>query len=187
MHIPELPTPILFHPLKHHLLYIREFIRLHTFAEEADLKAAIRTIGSSQLDFYTGDLTAQQIAQEVIAYLGEKELLTAEAYRLYLAATKSDYSTVRLSDNSEWILRWGIVAGRYAHLHPGRYARHTLRVKANTLKTAVATRIAAKRSAGSETDLQLINQVRALWLELPPVQIHEANGGIASLLTLLGD
>lgn len=187
MHTPELPKPILFHPLKHHLQYIREFIRLNTFAEEADLKAVLRTIGSSQLDFYTGDLAPQQIAQEVIAYLGEKEFLSAEAYRLYLSAAESDYSTLRLSDGSEWILRWGIVAGRYVHLHPGRYARHTIRVKANTLKTAVAARIAARRSARSETDLHLINQVRAQWLGLSPVQTPEADRGIARLRTLLGE
>jgi hypothetical protein len=83
-----LPEPILFHPLKHHLLYIKAFIQeQHT---EAETKATLLTIGSSQLDLYTGKLPLRQIASEVILYLQENELLQPDLYQNYLTATGSD-------------------------------------------------------------------------------------------------
>lgn len=185
MYTAELPRPILFHPLKHHLQYSREFIRLNTGAEAADLKAAFLTIGNSQLDFYTGDLTAQQIAQEVIDKLQERALLSAEAYRLYLTAAGSDYRTLRLSDGSDWVLRWGVVAERYVHLHPARYAQHTMRVKANALKTAIAGLLASRRFGKTEVDLQLVNQVRMEWLGLAPVKHFETEAGLGKLIQSL--
>lgn len=186
MYTAEFPKPILFHPLKHHLHYIREFIRLNTRAEAADLKAAFLTIGNSQLDIYTGELTAQQLAQEVINKLQERALLSAEAYRLYLTAAGSDYRMIRLSDGSDWVLRWGVVAERYVHLHPARYAKNTIRVKANTLKTAMATLLANRRFDKTEVDLQLINQVRLEWLGLAPVKHFKEDEGPGKLIKKLG-
>ena len=183
---PDLPKPVLFHPLKHHLLYIRSFITENAATPEAMLKAALRTIGSSsQLDFYTGLLSPWQIAQESILYLQQKDLLAPEAYRLYLAACGTDYRVVSLSDGTDWVLRWGVVAGRHVHLHPARYAANTTRIKANILKTAVATLLLAQRQGKKEADLQLINQARAQWLGLAPLKEYHAEEGLGKLIQQL--
>jgi hypothetical protein len=181
---PDLPKPILFHPLKHHLGYIREFIKTQQEAEEAALIAQLKTIGSSQLDLYLGELAPQQIARETILYLQGHHTLEPEAYRLYLSDSDASYRILTLSDGSKWVLRWGIVEGRHVHLHPARYSLHTLRVKANTLKTAVAMIIAARRYK-QPLGLQLVNQVRPQWLGLAPIPVYLRDSALARLLYLL--
>lgn len=89
MPLPNLPKPVLFHSLKHHLGYIQSFIRESISAPAATSEADILSIGNaSQLDVYTGALSAWQIAEEVIIYLQERDLLAPESYRYYLIAEK---------------------------------------------------------------------------------------------------
>ncbi|WP_299991041.1 hypothetical protein [uncultured Pontibacter sp.] len=185
MRYTDIPAPILFHPLKHHLAYIREFIKEQATAEETTLVAQLKTIGSSQLDLYLGELSTLQIATETIAYLQLQQAISPDAYRLYLSGSTSEYQLVSLSDGSQWVFRWGIVEGRHVHLHPARYSQHTIRVKANTLKTAVATLIAVQRLHVTVPDLSLINQVRLQWLELAPIPAYVPKEGLDRMLQLL--
>ena len=182
----QLPAPILFHPLKHHLSYIQAFVAHSTATPKADIRAALLTIGGSQLDLYTGPLSPLQIADEVLQYLQEHCLQHSAAYQDYLATAGSAYQLVSLSDGTDWVMRWGVVEGRHVHLHPARYAACTLRVKANALKTAIAALVAAKRGGESASmDTQFINQVRAEWLLLPPVKDLSLSEGLGSMLALI--
>ena len=159
----QLPAPVLFHPLKHHLGYIKTFIAQSPTTPEAELKAALQTIGSSQLDLYVGSLPPGQIAQEVLQYLADRHLQHPVLYQEFLLATGTFYRLLTLSDKSDWVLRWGVVEARHVHLHPARHSRHTLRVKANVLKTAIAAAIAAKRRGENPyMDAQYINEVRRM-------------------------
>lgn len=184
----QLPAPILFHPLKHHLGYIKAFVDQSAAAPAAGIKAALHTIGSSQLDLYTGPLSPLQIAREVLQHLQERHLLQPTAYQDYLAASGAAYRVAQLSDGTDWILRWGVVEGRHVHLHPARYARHTLRVKAAVLKIAVAAFVSAKKSGENPVmDTAYINRVRAAWLGLPPVKDLSLSEGLLHMIALLGD
>ncbi|WP_255594279.1 hypothetical protein [Pontibacter sp. HSC-14F20] len=171
--------------MKHHLGYIREFIETHTDAEDSFLRAQLKTLGRSQLDLYLGKLSAQQIANETTLYLQKHRALAPDAYRLYLSDSGAEYKLISLSDESKWVLRWGVVEGRHVHLHPARYSQHTIRVKANTLKTAVAVQIATRRYK-EPLSLALVNQVRTQWLELAPIPAYLPEGGLGKLLHLLG-
>lgn len=82
------------------------------------------------------------------------------------------------------MLRWGVVEGRHVHLHPARYSQYTIRVKANTLKTAVAVQIAIRRYE-QPLSLALVNQVRTQWLGLAPIPAYLPDGGLGNLLKLL--
>ena len=182
----QLPAPILFHPLKHHLGYIKSFIAQSPTTPEAELKAALQTIGSSQLDLYIGRLAPVQIAAEVLQYLEEHRLQHPVRYQEHLLATGTSYRLLTLSDKTDWVLRWGVVEARHVHLHPARYSARTLRVKANVLKTAVAALIAAKRRGeNTETDVPYINEVRAAWVALPPVKDFDISEGLRHMLALL--
>ncbi|WP_018480002.1 hypothetical protein [Pontibacter roseus] len=185
MFSPDLPEPVLFHPLKHHLGYAKAFIEQGLHAPTAELQAALRTLGSSQMDVYIGQMTVAQIAEEVVVYLQSQSLLRPAAFRLHLNAGGADYSTLPLSDGSGWILRWGTVAGRHVHLHPARYSPHTWRIKANTPKTALAASIASRQSDIPALDVQLVNRVRVEWLGLPPVKDLGAAAGFERVLGLL--
>lgn len=101
----DLPVPVLFHPLKHHLGFIKAFIKEQTRSMSTSAGTLLLSIGSSQLDFYTGTLTPQQIAREVILYLALHNLLHPELYHSYLTATGSHYQTITLSDTTDWVLR----------------------------------------------------------------------------------
>ncbi|MBB6611524.1 hypothetical protein H7F15_10790 [Pontibacter sp. Tf4] len=179
-----LPRPVLFHPLKHHLGFIRAFIQEQAMLATANPGPALQRIGTSQLDFYTGPLTPLEIAQAVILQLEQQDLLHPEAYRQFLAAHRSHYRTITLPDGTDWILRWGTQEGRYVHLHPARYAAQTIRVKAASLKTAIAATIAA-RQQHTTIDLPLVNKVRAEQLHLPPLTVLQQTEGAGKLLALL--
>lgn len=144
----------------------------------------LRSIGQSQLDFYTGAMPPLQIAQEVISYLQQHSLLAPEAFYNYLASGGGHYQTITLTDGTDWVLRWGVVAERYVHLHPARYAAQTIRIKAVSLKTAIATTVAAAQTNYS-IDLELVNKVRAEWLQLPPLTVLTPTEGAGKLIALL--
>jgi len=185
MPLSILPQPVLFHPLKHHLGYMQSFIIKSISAPAATFEADILSIGNaSQLDVYTGALPVQQIAEEVIINLQERDLLAPENYRQYLIAEKTAYRIITLSDATDWVLRWGVVTERHVHLHPARYAAHTLRVKANMLKTAIAALIFAPKQR-EKADIKLINHVRETWLRLPPVKAFDEEESLAKLIKLL--
>jgi len=178
----QLPKPILFHPLKHHLGYIRAFAQESVSLPEQELRRFLRTIGGSQLDLYTGPLSPLQLSEEVVLHLQGQDLLSPAPFRRHL--TPSDYRLCTLSDGSAWALRWGVQEGRHIHLHPARYSPHTLRVKANHLKTAIAVAIATRKYNASPS-LPLLNQVREAWLALPPVQEYVPTEGLGRALSLL--
>ncbi|MDX5422899.1 MAG: hypothetical protein LPK07_04895 [Hymenobacteraceae bacterium] len=181
-----LPEPILFHPLKHHLGHILAYIRrAATAGAPASLRTDLLTLGTSQLDLYCGPLSPEEVAKEVILYLRQQDLLAPAVFRRYLHAAGADYRCTTLSDDTDWVLRWGVVAGRYVHLHPARYAAHTVRVKAAALKTAIASVVAARRLHISSIDLELVNKVRGEWLQLPPVKAMSKEEGAGKFLDLL--
>ncbi|MBC5994825.1 hypothetical protein [Pontibacter cellulosilyticus] len=185
MYSPQLPEPILFHPFKHHMGFILAYIQENRSIDPQLLRTDLLTLGTSQLDLYFGPLSSEQIAKETVLYLQEHNLLTPQAFRYYLQSGGSDYRCITLSDNTDWVLRWGVVANRYVHLHPARYASHTTRVKAAALKTAIATVIAATQLSLPASELSTINKVRKEWLGLSPVKWVSAQEGIGKFLELL--
>ena len=105
-----------------------------------------------------------------------------ENYCNYLAA-HDDYLTIKLSDDSEWILREAKGA-RYVHIHPGRRVPHTLRMKAAALKTALAYHAAGihgKLAGALQTD---INGLRKQ-MDLSPVRNIEECQHLLELVKLL--
>lgn len=178
----QLPKPILFHPLKHHLGYIHAFVQEQITQTGAELQQALRTIGGSQLDLYIGPLSPFSISEEVILYLQDSNLLEPTLFRNYLST--GGYRICTLSDSSAWTLRWGVHEGRHVHLHPGRYSLHTLRVKANHLKTAIAVAVTCLKT-GQSVSLELLNQVRVGQLALSPVPCYTPHEGLGRVMALL--
>lgn len=127
------PTPILFHPLKHHLGYLRHFI--HNSNDE-EFYAAIPRIGASQMDLYCGELSVQSIGEEVLGQLMARGIV-AESDFISFLSQGGGHQNLTISDGSTWTLLRGDDPTRYVHIHPARYARHCFRVKAGALKTAV--------------------------------------------------
>jgi hypothetical protein len=84
------------------------------------------------------------------------------------------------------VLRQGDEAGRYVHLHPGRWAPATRRVRANVLKTAVLALADAALHGGDPRDRTRINRVRRDYLGLAPLGKEVTGGqGLGAVIELL--
>ena len=180
--------PFLFNCWKHHLNHIRR--RLEELPEkgisgEAELRYSLLTIGENVLDLYLGSLSPLQIMNELTNILKSNEVYQTEKYIGWLKL-QGNYRQVSLSDGSVWTLRRGETMTRYVHLHPSRYAPHTTRLKAASLKTAIAAGYEV-RISNKKIDLPVINRARRRLTGLPPIKsVPDEKSGFAKMLNLLG-
>lgn len=170
---------MLFHPLKHHLLWIRSFISEYALRGEAvmpEVATKLMTAGNSQMDVYTGALLPKAIAGAIVQHLSEHNLLEPGVYADWLQTT-GGYRLVNLPDQSEWVLRQGEIPGSHVHIHPARYSPYSTRVKAGTLKSAIMVCIWQLLHPHKRWQLSEINHLRQTWLLLPPIRsVDEAEG-----------
>ena len=96
-----------------------------------------------------------------------------------------EYKLTEISDSSVWALRLGKQEERYVHIHPGRYSPVTVRVKALTLKTAIAVLIMNYEKNFQLMDTQQINEVRKKILNLPPVKKFSSNSAVLRVINIL--
>jgi hypothetical protein len=111
--------------------------------------------------------------------LHKKDWYTVDKYKEQLMKN-GHYIECDLSDCSTWTLRLGIDDTQYIHIHPSRYARHTLRVKAGVLKTAIAFLARQEKDVSTAT----VNAVRRE-LDLSPVKNLEGFTGFHAVLDLI--
>lgn len=159
-----LTSQILYNALKHHLAFICETIADHT--ETGPLLQTIRTLGSSKMDLYTGNLSVSNLLYETIDIIPVDDLISFKEW-IY---ERNDYQTICLSDGSEWILRYAENSKKFIHLHPGRYVPHTFRVNANVIKTAVLTVFSFNNGLIKNLNTQSVNEVRRSYLNLSPIK-----------------
>jgi hypothetical protein len=184
----DLPSPWMFNCWKHHRDFILRQIDKY-IAEDGsvieNITPKLLLIGNSQLDIYLGKLTEVQIVQQIEEKLKIIQAFFKPDYINWINSKDKSYRLINLSDRSIWTLRIGQKAGRYIHLHPGRYSHYSLRVRANTLKTAILSIILAKMNNFTPFNLELINQVRVQNLHLAPVKSIEKATGLKELMVLL--
>ena len=93
-------------------------------------------IGASQMDLYCGELSTYSIGQEILGQLKEHGIETEPDFMSFLSQG-GRHQNLTISDGSSWTLLRGDDPERFVHIHPARYARHCIRVKAGALKTAI--------------------------------------------------
>ncbi|HEY1199604.1 MAG TPA: hypothetical protein VGE79_01420 [Niastella sp.] len=180
----EIPGPynnIHLNTLKHH---IRAITRLIADCPVPGLRQRLKILGASQMDLYLGDLEETEICRQVLQALSALGIHTEQQYRDWLEQ-HHHYQHVTLSDSSVWILRLGKERDRYIHLHPGRYAAATIRVKAAVLKTAIATWAYLKNGLISEVNDDSLNRVRKEVLELPPLKSLAESHAILKMIGII--
>lgn len=185
--LPHLPHPALLNCWKHHAGWIRSRIAAASSAGSAGvaaLPAEMAVVGARLMDLYTGSHSPAQIAEFVFADLKARDLFAFDPLAKYLAG-RGEYAMTELPDGSKWTIRLGPADGRYLHLHPGRWVPHTMRVQANTLKSAVMAHGHARLTGGAATDLALVNEARKLYLGLLPVRELTGDGGLGAVIAVL--
>jgi hypothetical protein len=190
MYMNSVPEPFLFNPLKHHAGYISGFIREIIACGECGtekLKGELVLIGKSQTDLYTGKEGLPGITRQIREFL-EKDGLTGEnPYMTWLGAEKPGYRRMTLRDGSEWILLPGKTPGRWVHIHPARYSRFSLRVRAETLKTAIAVIYHCSKYGLDHFDLEVVNQVRTGLLNQSPMKELSPHRGTGKIINIIAE
>ena len=183
----NIQLPLTFNCWKHHSGFIKnqiEFYRGEKISVE-ELQKTLLVIGESQMDLYVGELYPQKICDEIVRKLKPTCVIAFEEYKKWLFEKGSEYKLIEISDNSVWTLRLGKQKERYVHIHPGRYSPVTLRVKALTLKTAIAMLIINYEKNFPLTDTLQINEVRKKILNLPPVKKVSSNSAVVRVINIL--
>ncbi len=184
---PHLPVPALLNTWKHHAGWIRSRIATAVSAGPAGvtaLPAEMVVVGTRLMDLYTGSYQPAEVAELVFADLKARGLFEYASLARWLAE-RGSYALTELPDRSQWTIRLGPAAGRYLHLHPGRWVPNTLRVPANALKSAVMAHAHARLTGGEPTDLAVVNAARKLYLGLLPVRKLTDDGGLGAVIAAL--
>jgi hypothetical protein len=182
----QIPEPFVFNPLKHHLEYIREFIKIRIDEPHSDIKCLTRELkhlGTSVMDIYTGLLSIRNICFEVDSFLRLKGLKKIELLAEWAGRNTNCFRIISLSDGSQWTIKYYDNIMRFVHIFPARNSQHTFRVKANTLKSALMYNILIGKDFVTGDDL---NKVRPL-LGLSPIKNTVDNEAILEMIEILRD
>lgn len=184
----DIPAPVLLNTWKHHAGALRQRIAVSIDGGAtglADLARDLVVIGTELMDLYLGSLSPAEIAAHVLAILDAEDRRSPDNYRDWID-DGGGYRVVTLADDSRWVLRRGEETDRYVHIHPGRWAPLTLRVRANVLKTAILALAHAGLKGDDPLDLTLVNRVRCEYLGLAPLG-RQLNGdqGIGAAIAAL--
>jgi len=181
----KIPQPLLFNPLKHYLPYIRDFIKVKTEEENypgsKTFLRELRHLGTRVMDIYSGKLSEGQIFKETIRFLEKNNISGREDYMKWAGTGYHNFRIVRLSDDSQWTLKYYEHEIRYVHIFPARSSPNSLRVKANTLKSAILFLVLAGKDYVSENEL---NKTRAL-AGLSPIKNVEDVEAITEIIEIL--
>lgn len=183
----DLPHPALLNTWKHHAGWIRRRIAAaaHSGAESvARLPTEMAVVGSRLMDLYVGTLAPATVAEHVFTDLKARGLFEYEPLAKWLAE-RGEYAITEVPDGSKWTIRLGPADGRYLHLHPGRWAPHTMRVQANTLRSAVMAHAHAQLTGRDARDLSVVNDARTRYLGLLPVRELTGDGGLGAVIAAL--
>jgi hypothetical protein len=181
----QIPEPILFNPLKHHLGFIREFIYQKTEGDQdGNPKSFIKELkhlGTSVMDVYTGSLLINEICDEVMIFLRERELSGRDHYSQWTGKGLKNFRIICLTDGSQWTLKYHDNSQRFVHIFPARFSQHSFRVKSNTLKSAILYYTLIGKDFITGDDL---NRVRPL-LGLSPIKDPADTEAITEMIEIL--
>jgi hypothetical protein len=136
------------------------------------------------MDLYTGPLTPAEITAHLLGQLRDLGRLEYGPLSEWLRG-QGDFSLLDLPDGSKWTIRLGPADGRYVHLHPGRWVPNTIRVQANTLKSAVMAHAHAGLVGGDPADLAVVNEARRRYLGFLPVRELTGDAGLGAVIEVL--
>ena len=127
----NIPWPIRFNPFKHHR---DQIVRMLRDASAEELISVMEPVCNNYIDIYTGNLTPEDIGNEVVRVLDLQRGLQPGDFERWVGSANG-YRQIELHDRSVWVVRKSGEAERYIHIHPARTGRFTIRFKGSTLKT----------------------------------------------------
>lgn len=179
--------PFTFNPLKHHLGFIRGFIKwVELLSHDPGIFEIINSIGPQVTDIYCGLLSVEGLIGEIKSLLIKQSVYSQPAYDEWLSNSGKNYNFLDLPDGSKWTFRKGEKTRRYIHFHPAR-TNGSIRVRGTTLKTAIGLKIFARDNLSLYRDKEFINSVRQNQLQLSPIKSLSNFPAIIKVLDLLNE
>lgn len=183
----QVPEPFILNCRKHHLGFLKYWVDRSIDPKNEsflDLKKNLLLIGESQMDLYTGTLYPAEIADQIYTTLLTQNVHQKRDFENWIESPPCGYKNFVIADNSSWTIRKGKEKHRYIHIHPSRYSLHSIRIKANTLKTLIAIKFLITVENRNLT-LELLNEARLSFFNAPPVKSMTAIKGIEKTMNLL--
>ena len=182
----SVPLPINFNCWKHHAGFLKAQIRAIALQKNInELNKHLLKIGESQMDLYFGNFSPVDISKQITSFLMKQKLFSEVPFKNWLR-TEGNYQEASIEDKSTWILRLGENKTRYLHIHPGRHSPNTIRVKANTLKTAILILYFIQIGELKTIDTKSINKIRKNFLNEPPIKEFKNTSALKRILSFLG-
>lgn len=175
---------ILFHDFKHHLQTNKNWLDENRSKWDAEIHKRVKTIGNSQLDYYVGQLSAEDIRTEILNFLIENNLTEKQVYLKWME-DNGGFREINLSDSSRWTLRY-LEEAEFVHLHPSRYSMNTVRVKANALKSVLCS-LLFQETNNFEFDIEQVNGFRTEFMELSPISAKADHSELKKVFELFKD
>jgi hypothetical protein len=177
--------PLLFNPLKHHLGFIKEYIsdKTNTQTDSQAVLKDLKHLGGSLMDVYSGILSPDNIACEINNFLKSNNLTERMIFNIWAGVNPKDFKTIKLPDDSHWVLKYFNSELRFVHTFPARYSPHSFRVKANTLKSAILYIILVGKDFVTEDDLNLARAAAGL----SPIKDIVDTEAITEMIEILRD
>jgi hypothetical protein len=157
-----IPAPFTLNRMKHHWLFIKEVLKKDQ-SPKMKISSLLKFIGNSQMDMYLGKILPRKITYSIGCHLIK---LDCYNYAEYYEWINEGYRSIEIEDGSEWVLRVNKSLDNYIHIHPARGSGHSLRVKANTLKSAIAAYVLIDEFPGA---IEAVNHARTQMLGLSPL------------------
>lgn len=181
------PKPFLFNFWKHHFLFLLNEIKTSSMEYGPEvLRSSMKKIGNSTTDLYTGTMSIPEISEFCKDKLIKDSRFEKNTYNEWIRQHPEYYREMIFPDQSVWILKIGVEKERHIHIHPGRNVPHTVRVKANILKTAYLANLFAYKYQKSPMDIELINLLRKDVLGLSPIKFVTMNHDLGKIIYLFG-
>ncbi len=178
-----IPKPVLFNYWKHHQGFLINFVsNTSSDGDPSYLRSQLKKVGSSTTDLYTGDLAVDEIAGITQSLIAERKIDRESRYLQWIRQSEEEYQMLPFPDHSIWIFKIGTEEGRFVHIHPGRNVPHTIRVKANVLKTAIACCFVSLHENKNPLDIETINYARNTLIGLDPVRFITFNQELARII-----
>lgn len=179
--LTDIPPPVTFNPHKHHLEFLKKQVKSWQNLPWPEVEKDLLLIGTNLIDLYSGKLSIEEIGRQCLNFAEKEGLASAEKLQNWLQP--KEFRKIKLSDNSEWVIKQGVDSDRFLHIHPAKYSPFTARVRGTTLKTVVALKVLTEQTQ-NQLKLQLVNEIRSKKLGLSPVKTLEKGKGISRIWSL---
>ncbi|HLF33230.1 MAG TPA: hypothetical protein VI583_03265 [Cyclobacteriaceae bacterium] len=179
----SIPEPVLLNCWKHHLGFIIDRIREYKSETQLKkLKSDLLNIGNSTTDLYTGQIGSMAAAELALGEIHKNGIFFKDQYVKWIRDSAESYKCREFPDGSVWVFRIGDEPERYVHIHPGRNVPHTLRVKANVLKSVIGAMVLSRIFDENPHALSTLNNARRILTGLSPVKTIQSDSEFSKML-----